>query len=148
MSSKAAELVTQAKKWATRYGSFTQGEEGSVLTAPLRVHAAWDANDADALAQMFVDNGSLLMGDEQLTSRDDIRSYMGKAFAGGLKGSRVVENPVDIRVLAPDTALAITEGGLVMDGESELQAERVSRSMWILVKREGDWRVLCLQSSP
>src|SRR5687767_7527222 len=48
MSSKAAELVTQAKKWATRYGSFTQGEEGSVLTAPLRVHAAWDANDADA----------------------------------------------------------------------------------------------------
>src|SRR5437763_9904928 len=44
------------------YRGFTSEDEKAVLTVPMRIQAAWAANDADAFAAVFTDNGSLLMG--------------------------------------------------------------------------------------
>ena len=148
MSEKASSLVAEAKKWASHYGSYANGEEGAVLTVPLRVRAAWDSNDADGFADMFMETGSLLVGDSQLRGREEIRSYMAAAFKGGLKGTRVTEDPVEIRPLSGDVALAVTEGGILDPGQTELAPDRVARSTWVIVKQAGDWRLFSMQSSP
>jgi uncharacterized protein (TIGR02246 family) len=146
--SKAASLVAQAKQWATYYGQYTTGEEAAAYTVPLRIRAAWDNNDADALADVFIDNGSLLAGDQQLTSREEIRSYFAEAFAGPFKGSRLIEDPLEVRFVADGVAVAITQGGIVLDGENELAPERTIRTMWVIVKRDGDWWLASHQTSP
>ncbi|WP_233579344.1 SgcJ/EcaC family oxidoreductase [Verrucosispora sp. FIM060022] len=148
MSNKAASLVDQAKKWATNYGDFPNGAEGAALTASLRVRAAWDDNDADAVADMFAENGSLLLGDEQLNGRERIRAYLTDWFAGAYKGVRMVDRPIDVRLLTDEVALAVTEGGLVLPGENEPVPHHKSRSTWVFVRSDGDWTIMSLQSSP
>jgi uncharacterized protein (TIGR02246 family) len=145
---KAASLVDQAKQWATYYGPFTQGEKAAVLTAPLRARAAWDDNDADAFADLFVDNGSILFDDDQLTDREAIRAYLTEAFAGTLRGTKVALDPIEIKILAPDVAVVITEGGVLQSGETAVPADRAVRATWISVRRDGEWRLFSQQTSP
>ncbi|WP_143229874.1 SgcJ/EcaC family oxidoreductase [Actinophytocola xanthii] len=146
--SKASSLVAQAKKWAGHYGSFANGKESAVLSVPLRIRGTWEQGDADRFAEVFVENGSMLVGDEQLTSREEIRAYMASAFEGAYRGSSLVDEPQEIRFLSEDSAIVITEGGVLKAGETTLPAERKVRTMWITVKRDGDWYLLNYQSSP
>ncbi|HEY0636232.1 MAG TPA: SgcJ/EcaC family oxidoreductase [Pseudonocardiaceae bacterium] len=148
MSNKAASLVAQAKQWATYYGGFTQGEEAAVYTAPLRVRAAWDNNDADALADVFIDNGSLLDGDEQLNGREAIRAYMTEAFRTHHKGTKVIDQPLEIRKISQDVAIAISDGGIVPEGATEIPPTGKVRVMWVVVRQDGDWKLASYQSSP
>ncbi|MDI1461459.1 SgcJ/EcaC family oxidoreductase [Catellatospora sp. KI3] len=144
MTNKAAMLVEGAKEWAANYGDFSNGSEGAVLTAPLRVRAAWGANDADAFADMFIDNGSALFGDRQLTSREEIRQYMAEAFAAGWKGTRLIEEPREIKLLTETSAVVIADGGVARDSEENF----TFRTVWVVVKRDGDWRIASYQTSP
>jgi uncharacterized protein (TIGR02246 family) len=148
MSEKASSLVSQAKRWATHYGSYANGEEGAVLTVPLRIKAAWQNNDADAFAEMFDENGSYLMGDEQLNTRETIREHMAAAFSGDYRGTSLDVEPVNIRSLSDGVALAITKGGIVPDGGTAVSPEAQERATWIVTKRSGDWKLFSLQSSP
>ena len=148
MTTKAAALVQGAKQWASYYGDYANGAEGAVLTAVLRVRAAWDANDADALADMFAENGSMLVGDVQYTDREAIRSYAQEAFQGAAKGSRLTEEPLEIRLLTDCVAVAVTQGGVVRDGSDTLAPADEVRALWVAVKRDGDWRIASHQTSP
>ncbi|ADJ48566.1 hypothetical protein AMES_6740 [Amycolatopsis mediterranei S699] len=148
MPGKASELVAGAKKWAANYGDFPNGEEGAILTIPLRVRGAWDRNDPELLAEVFTDNGSMLVGDEQLKSPAEVREYMKKAFEGAYAGSRLVETPVVIRKLSETVAFAVTKGGIVLAGETEVAPEREVRATWVIVKDGGDWKLLSHQTSP
>jgi uncharacterized protein (TIGR02246 family) len=148
MDSKASSLVDKAKKWATHYGDFTSGDAGAALTAPLRIRGAWESNDADVFADAFTENGSMLVGDEQLRGREQIRTYMADAFAGGFQGSRIEDEPDEIVFLDENTALVISKGGVLMKGETSLPAERENRNTWIVVRKQGDWKLFSYQSSP
>jgi uncharacterized protein (TIGR02246 family) len=128
--------------------SENNGEKAAVLTAPRRAKAAWDENDADAFADAFVENGSILFDDDQLTDRDAIRAYLRDAFAGKFRGTRILQDAVEIKILTPDVAVVITEGGVVYEDETEVPAERAVRSTWVSVRREGQWRLFSQQSSP
>ncbi|MGQ0842060.1 SgcJ/EcaC family oxidoreductase [Actinokineospora sp.] len=146
--SKASSLVAGAKKWASHYGAFAGGKEGAVLSVPLRIRGAWEQNDADVFADVFTNNGSLLIGDDQLTSRDEIRAHMATGFASHYKGASLVDEPLEIRFLTDDVALAITEGGVLYAGETELPAERVVRTMWVIARQDGEWKLVSHQTSP
>jgi uncharacterized protein (TIGR02246 family) len=146
--SNAASLVDGAKKWATYYGAFTTGPESAVLSAPLRVRGAWEAGDASALADVFTEDGSLLLGDEQLSGREQIREYMTTVFAGAYRGAKLIEEPREIKFLTEDVALAISEGGVLLEGEAEIPPARRVRTTWVVVRRGADWALLSQQSSP
>jgi uncharacterized protein (TIGR02246 family) len=148
MPGKASELVAGAKKWAANYGDFPNGEEGAVLTVPLRIRGAWERNDAELFAGVFTDNGSMLVGDQQLDSREAVLEYMTEAFKGTYAGARLEETPVVIRKLSDTVAFAVTKGGLVLDGETEVAPERQVRATWVIVKEDGDWKLLSHQTSP
>jgi uncharacterized protein (TIGR02246 family) len=148
MGKDAASLVTGAKQWATNYGDYANGEEGAVLTAPLRARAAWEANDAEAFANMFVDNGSMLVGDTQLTSREQIRSYAAEALGGDYQSTKWTEKPREVRLLSDAAALCVTDGGIIRAGADTLDPNHASRATWIVVRQDGDWRIFSYQSSP
>lgn len=148
MTSKASDLVAKAKQWAGYYGDFPNGEEGAVFTVPLRLRAAWDAGDADALADLFTDDGSMLIGDEQLRGREAIRAYLTEQFAGAYRGSRVSDEPVQCKFLADGVALAITKGGIINAGDTEIAPENENRATWVVRKEAGDYRLVSHQTSP
>ncbi|MEV6647298.1 SgcJ/EcaC family oxidoreductase [Amycolatopsis sp. NPDC051371] len=131
------------------YREFTSADERAVLTVPQRIQNAWAKNDPDVFADVFTANGSLLLQDNQLTSREDIRGYMRAGFSGPLKGAHVNGWPLAVKFLEPDIAIAITEGGIVRPGESEIAPENQIRAVWVVVRNdEGDLSLFSHQSSP
>lgn len=146
--SNARTLVQQAKQWAGYYGRYANGPEGAVITVPLRIRAAWDRKDADAFAGMFTDKGSFIIGDDTLTNPDEIRDYVKELFSGPAEGTTFHEEALEIRLLAPDVAIAVMQGGIALSGETSPARERTHRSVYLTVKRDGDWRLLSLQTNP
>ncbi len=131
------------------YREFTDPDEKAALTVAMRIQDAWVQNDADVFADIFTDNGSLLMQDNQLTSREQIHSYMSDGFDGGLKGARVKGWPISVQFLTEDVALVITEGGIIMAGDTEIAADRFIRASWVIAKEaDGALRLVSHQSSP
>jgi uncharacterized protein (TIGR02246 family) len=130
------------------YRSFTDEAEKAVLTVPLRIMAAWRTNDPNAFAAVFTDNGSLLMQDKQLSSREEIRAYMAAGFQGPLKGARVTGWPLDVNYLTEEVAVVVTQGGIMFAGDTELLREREIRATWVIVARDGEWKLLSHQSCP
>ncbi|XVV01003.1 SgcJ/EcaC family oxidoreductase [Actinosynnema sp. CA-248983] len=131
------------------YGAFTSPAQKAVLTVPLRVQAAWAANDADAFADIFTENGSELIGDDQMTSREEIRAYMTAGFAGVFKGSRVRGWALSLKFLSDDVALLVTGGGVIFAGADDIAPEHELRSTWVILREApGRLRLVAHQSSP
>ncbi|SDJ98135.1 conserved hypothetical protein [Actinopolyspora mzabensis] len=131
------------------FGPFTGTDERAVLTVPMRIQAAWSANDPDAFAEVFAENGSLLLQDNQLVGKERIRQYMNEGFRGDLRGACVTGWPLEVRFLDTDVAMVVTEGGIVLAGEQELATQRRIRAVWVIVKRtDGSVKLLSHQSSP
>jgi uncharacterized protein (TIGR02246 family) len=131
------------------YGSFTSAKEKEALGVPLRLVAAWAENDADGVAEVFTDDGILILpGDVYKRGRDEIRSFMAAAYAGPFKGSGVTGQPVDVRFASDDVALLRTHGGILAPGETEIAPELAVRSTWVVVKKDGQWRLAAYQNSP
>lgn len=146
--SNAKTLVQRAKDWAGYYGGYANGPEGAVITVPLRIRAAWDRKDADAFAAMFTEKGSFIIGDDTLTNPGEIRDYVKELFAGPAAGTTFHEQPLEIRLLAPDVAIAVMQGGIALEDEATPAKKRTHRSVYLTVKRDGDWRLLSLQTNP
>ena len=130
------------------YRSFTSEEEKAVLTVPQLIQAAWKANDADFFASVFTDNGSLLMQDTQLTSREEIRSFMAAGFQGIYKGAYVSGWPLSVKFLTDGVAMVVTQGGIILPGETEIAPEREIRATWVVAEQAGEWKLVSHQSSP
>lgn len=131
------------------YREFTSHDERAVLTVAMRIQAAWESNDADVFAEVFHPNGSLLMQDTQLTSRDEIRSYMRAGFEGPYRGARVTGWPLTTQFLDSNVAVVVTEGGIILAGEDEPAPERKIRATWIIVKdADNKLSLFSHQSSP
>jgi uncharacterized protein (TIGR02246 family) len=131
------------------YRQFTREDEKAVLTVGMRIQNAWARNDADIFADVFAENGSLLMQDDQLTSREEIRSYMAAGFKTGYRGARVTGWPLELKLLDDSTALMVTEGGILLEGDSEVAPERRIRATWVIIRQDdGELKLFSHQSSP
>jgi uncharacterized protein (TIGR02246 family) len=111
--------------------------------------AAWGDNDGAAFAKIFAEDGSLVLpGDVFLKSREEIRTFMTAAFASTYKGTRVTGTPLTVRALSSDVAVLITEGGVLMPGETEVSAAQAIRATWVLTKHEDGWLISAYHNSP
>lgn len=113
-----------------------------------QVYAAWAANDADAFAAQYLDDASVVMPRVVHHSRDALRAGMAAGFAGPLKGSRGVDDAASIRFAGPDTAIVVSTAGIVMAGEESLPGEREVHATWVLVRRDGGWRIAAYANAP
>jgi uncharacterized protein (TIGR02246 family) len=131
------------------YGPFTSEKEKAALSVPLRLVAGWAHNSAEDVADVFTEDGILILpGDVFKRGRDEIRSFMAAAYAGPFKGTGVTGAPVDVRFVNDDVALVRTHGGILAAGETEIAPELAVRSTWVLIKQQGTWMLAAYQNSP
>lgn len=148
MSTATAEVVGVGTL-DTYYGEFTSEKEKEALSVPLRLVAAWAKNDANGVADVFTDDGILILpGDVYKKTREEIRAFMAAAYAGPFKGSGVTGRPVDVRFVNDEIALLRTEGGILAEGQTSIAPELAVGSTWIVVKKEGEWKLAAYQNSP
>jgi uncharacterized protein (TIGR02246 family) len=142
--------VDDRAKLDAYYGSFTSEKEKEALSVPLRLIAAWAENDAAGVANVFTEDGILILpGDVFKKGRDEIRNFMAAAYAGPFKGTGVTGRPVDVRFVTDDVALLRTHGGILAPGETEIDPELAVRSTWVVTKKEdGEWYLAGYQNSP
>jgi uncharacterized protein (TIGR02246 family) len=119
----------------------------AVLDVLRQVYVAWADNDADAFAELYVDDVTVVMPGVFHQGRPAVRDYMAAAFAGPLKGSRGIDTPQDIRVLG-DTAVVVSRAGILMADEQELPADREFLATWALARNDGRWKIAAYTNTP
>jgi len=119
----------------------SKADQQAVLGVLKGVYEAWEANDAEAFVADYLDDASVVQPGVYKKNRQEIQSTMAGAFAGPLKGSRVIDQPQDVRFPNEDTAIVISEGGIVFPGQNAVPSEGTVRATWVLAKNDGRWFV-------
>ena len=119
----------------------SKADQQAVLGVLKGVHEAWEANDAEAFVADYLDDASVVQPGVYRKDRQEIQSSMAGAFAGPLKGSRVIDQPQDVRFVNEDTAIVISKGGIVFPGQNAVPSEDTVRATWVLAKHDGRWHV-------
>jgi uncharacterized protein (TIGR02246 family) len=110
--------------------------------------AAWAAHDAKAFADLFTQDGTLILPGVYKKGREEIHEFMAAAYAGPHQGTRVIGSPIDVKPLADGAVALLTMGGVLAPGETELSDKAAIRASWILVKRNGGWQLAVYQNCP
>ncbi len=149
MSTNTQSDVIDRDRLDAYYGEFTSEQEKEALSVPLRLVAAWVRNDAAGVADVFTEDGVMILpGDVYKKGRDEIRNFMAAAYSGPFKGTQVTGRPVAVRFVSDDVALLRTHGGILAPGQTEIPPELAVRSTWVAVKRDGKWQLAGYQNSP
>ncbi|MGJ9423290.1 SgcJ/EcaC family oxidoreductase [Aeromicrobium sp. CF3.5] len=147
----ATDILTKAgvEEDTTYYGEFDAPDQRAVQAVAQRIQVAWATNDADAFAEVFAENGSLLLQDTQLTSREEIREFMTAGFAGPFKGAHVEGGPLHLEFLSDTVAVLVTHGGIIFDGQSAIEPQNEIRAIWVISRSApGVLELVSHQSSP
>src|ERR1700733_4968887 len=89
----------------------------AVLDVLKRGYDAWEANDAEAFVAGYLADASVVQPGIYKKDRGEIRTTMAAGFAGRLKGSRVFDHLQDVRFVNDETAIVVSEGGIVFSGQ-------------------------------
>jgi uncharacterized protein (TIGR02246 family) len=113
-----------------------------------QVNTAWAKNDANEFADLYTTDALFtLSGDRFFHGREHIRAALSISFQGPHKGTSLLTYVVQGHMITPDIAALMTEGGVLLPGQSEPDWERALRATWLVV-REPDqkWRVAAYQN--
>ncbi|MFC4533251.1 SgcJ/EcaC family oxidoreductase [Sphaerisporangium dianthi] len=123
-------------------------DKAAVVSVPSRIVAAWASHNAKAFAAVFTPDGTMILPGAFSKGTADIEAFMTAAFAGPYKGTQVTGLPIDMRFLNSETALVITQGGVLAPGENKVHPDRAVRATWVVAKHEGEWKLAAYQNSP
>jgi uncharacterized protein (TIGR02246 family) len=126
----------------------TGTDHQAVLAVIQALYAAWEANDADEFVAEYLEDATVVQPGVYKKDRQEIRTTMAAGFGGPLKGSRVIDTPKDVRFVSDDTAIMVSEGGIVFAGETTCPSDRMVRATWVMSKRDGHWFVAAYHNSP
>ncbi|WDZ83505.1 SgcJ/EcaC family oxidoreductase [Micromonospora cathayae] len=123
-------------------------EQAAVAAVPARMIEAWGKHDADAFADLFVEDGTMMLPGLYVKGRDAIRAFMADAYASRYRGTTVTGKPIEIKPLGPGAVAVLTEGGVLPPGQTEVPVRAAIRASWILVKSDDRWRLAVYQNCP
>ncbi|MER6662915.1 SgcJ/EcaC family oxidoreductase [Amycolatopsis japonica] len=113
-----------------------------------RVIDAWAAHDAQAFAEAFTPDGSMILPGVYAHGRAQIRFFMASAFAVPYFGTRVTGAPIEVKVLSPNVVVFVNRGGVLAPGDRKVTPERAIRATWVVVKHDSRWQIAVYQNCP
>ncbi|HET8780708.1 MAG TPA: SgcJ/EcaC family oxidoreductase [Agromyces sp.] len=122
----------------------SDADRAGVLAALDRIRAAWDAGDASDYAAEFTDDASYVIfaGMHDL-GRDAIRRTHVPVFDKWQRGSRMSMRVLDLRFIAPDVAVVVTDGGI-----GKRARIRHDKMQTFVMVRDGEgWRCAAFQNT-
>jgi uncharacterized protein (TIGR02246 family) len=122
-------------------------DQASVAALTQQMLAGWAYGDADGLAELFWEDGTLVLPGVLCQGKEEIRSYFKDAFDTKYKDTQVIGKPISMRFFGPDVALLLSSGGVLAKGESEVSDAQAIRASWFIVRRDGKWRLAAYQNS-
>jgi uncharacterized protein (TIGR02246 family) len=126
----------------------TDADKAAIAALTQKVVAAWAYHDADTFASVFTDDGTMILAGVYCDGPDEVRAFMADAFEGNYKGTQVTGKPISIRDLGPDTAILLSNGGVLGAGETEVTTQNAIRASWLVSRRDGEWKVAAYQNTP
>jgi uncharacterized protein (TIGR02246 family) len=126
----------------------SQADQVGIASLTQKVIAAWAYHDADGFADLFIENGTMILAGVYRSGREEIREFLKEAYEGRYKGTQVTGKPLGIRVLGPDSAILVSQGGVLEAGESEVSADAAIRASWVVVKQDDQWLLAAYQNTP
>lgn len=124
-------------------------EDEAAITAMLsEMYQAWNDNDADGFVRRYTDDATAILPGSLRDGRQVIRDSMAAGFAGPLKGSASTDRRLSLRFVGRDAAIAISEGGFRLPGETAVPDERKINATWVFEKRGGRWMIAAYHNSP
>lgn len=132
----------------TKTGGLSDADKAAVAALPQRIVKAWAEHDAEAFAEVFAPDGTMILPGVYQKGRESIAGFMRTAFAGPYKGTRVTGTPLDMRGLGGDAAIVVTEGGVVAAGKEDVSPSQAIRATWVAVRGEDGWLLAAYQNSP
>ena len=116
----------------------SQADRQAVLDVLKRGYKAWEANDAEAFVADYLDDASVVQ--PGIYRRTGKRSgHHGGWVRRPAQGLWVIDQPQDVRFLTEDTAIVISEGGIVFPGQDGGRSEGARCGYLGAVKRDGRW---------
>jgi len=121
--------------------------QAAVAALPQQLLQAWANEDGDAIADLFTDDGTLILPGVFRQGREDIRVYFKDAFINQYSGTQVVGTPIGLRFFGPDAALLLSAGGVLAAGETEVSDAQSIRASWFAIRVDGDWKLAAYQNT-
>ena len=126
----------------------TEADQAAIAALTQKVLAAWAYQDADTFANVFVEDGTMILSGVYCSGRAEIRDHMVKEFEGRWRGTQVTGKPISIRALGPDVMLLLSLGGILAAGETEVTEGSAIRASWLAVRTDDGWRLAAYQNTP
>lgn len=110
---------------------------------------AWNRHDGAAYAAAFTEDADYIAFDgTHVRGRRAIARLHRYLFENALRASRrIFEGSPRLRFFNPDTAVAIIEGAVMMPWQRRSIRRRRSIQTYVLVRREGEWRITAFHTS-
>ena len=122
----------------------SEADRADVLAALDRMRDAWDAGDANAYAAEFTESASyVIFAGMHDFGRDAIRRTHVPVFEKWQRGSRMSKRVLDLRFVAADVAIAVTEGGI--GKRARIPHDKVQT--FVMVRQGGTWRCAAFQNT-
>ncbi|WP_107655556.1 SgcJ/EcaC family oxidoreductase [Nocardia suismassiliense] len=124
----------------------TAADAQGVCATLAELNAAWAQGDADAYGALFTENGTYTtFTGTHYEGRRDITESHRALFNGVLKGSKLADSYLGIRLFGADTAVVTTRG----DRYDDERPSKLSKTATFTMVREqdGQWRIAAFQNT-
>jgi uncharacterized protein (TIGR02246 family) len=120
-------------------------DEHAVRTIVSDFATTWNAHDMQAFGQLFAENADfVVITGKLLKGRAEIQSYHSELTKQLYKDSHLVWNPVDVRFLGPEVALAHVSTEISFN---EGRDKRTSSALVVLTKEGPRWSIASVQNT-
>lgn len=126
----------------------SNSDAAAIAILTQKMVSGWAYGEAGTIADLFVEDGTMILAGVFCDGRDEIRDYFAKAFEGKYKGTQVTGKPISIRPLGQDVAILLSKGGVLEAGETEVSETGAIHASWLVVRVDGQWRLAAYQNTP